>query len=168
MEIFCKEAAQGGTIATVNHLFHKLKTIRTTKQAMKHYYAGDGESVNLHRDIRKALINNKKFQAKLARIVNGETTLLDGDFGINLTSDFFHVGDTNVEYHIKLLSKGKIKVRFDLFVNDGFWDPDVLSEFLGLQIPDGLGPNLELPGGTPYSYIQQRMSITLRNPGYKR
>ena len=161
-------AAQGGTIAAINHLSHKLKTIRTTKQAIKHYYAGDGESVNLHRDIRKALINNKKFQAKLTRIVNGETTSLDGNFGINLTSDFFHLGDTNVEYHIKLLSKGKIKVSFDLFVNDGFWDPDVLSEFLGLQIPDGLGPNLEFPGGTPYSYIQQRMSMRLRNPGYKR
>ena len=52
---FWQGAARGGTIAAINHLSHKLKTIRTTKQAMEHYYAGDGESVNLYRDIRKAL-----------------------------------------------------------------------------------------------------------------
>ncbi len=146
--------------------FQHITTIRSTRQAWRHYKRGKGTDAKLHKDIRKAALNNKKFKAKLNKILSGNTTSLKGDFGIDLTGEFFHVGNTNVEYLISPLGNGNINIIFDLFVNDGFWDVDFVDEYFGMQKPDGLGPNLERFGGTPYRYIPQQAIWTIPDPGY--
>ncbi|MFL0106899.1 RHS repeat domain-containing protein [Tenacibaculum maritimum] len=166
----------GAISSALNHVAHmvqkKIKTIRSTREALKHYFEGEGESVKLHPDIKKALINSKKFNRKLSRILGGKTTSLRGNFSIDLTKEFFHVGRTNVEYSINFVMNGKIRVDFNLFINDGFWDADFIDENtlgrLGVESfrPDGLGPNLERFGGIPYRYLPQTISYKAKNPGY--
>ncbi|WP_407267092.1 RHS repeat-associated core domain-containing protein [Tenacibaculum maritimum] len=166
----------GAISTTLNHVIHmvqkKIKTIRSTREALKHYFEGEGESVKLHPDIKKALINSKKFNRKLSRILGGKTTSLRGNFSIDLTKEFFHVGRTNIEYSINFVKNGKIRVDFNLFINDGFWDADFIDENtlgrLGVESfkPDGLGPNLERFGGIPYRYLPQTISYKAKNPGY--
>lgn len=167
---FFEGFGQGVTVGAFNHALHAIQremVIRSTKQAVKHYFNGKGASVLLHKDIRKALLSSKKFKQKLGRIKNGETSSLSGNFSIDLTNDFFHVGRTNVDYNVNVVSGEKIQIRFDLFVRDGFWDPDFIDEKLGVQKADGLGPNLERFGGTPYKYIPQYKIYNFTNPGYE-
>ena len=118
------------------------------------------------------MLKSNKFIRKAARIFSGKTSSLKGSFSVDLTKEFFHVGRTNVEYSINIVDNSSIRVDFDLFVNDGFWDVDFIDENtfgrLGLDSykPDGLGPNLERFGGTPYRYIPQTVSYIRNNPGY--
>lgn len=150
-----------------------MKTIRSTNEAKDHYYNGNGETVRLHSDIKDALLNSEKFKLKLDKILSGKTSSLTGDFSVDLTLDFFHVDRTNIEYKIVLFSSGYMRVNIHMFVNDGFWDANVAAErtlgALGIKKyqPDGLGPNLEFEGGTPYRYSIQTQVYTLKNPGYK-
>jgi hypothetical protein len=53
-----------------------------------------------------------------------------------------------------------------MFVNDGYWDPNYIGEHLGTSQPDGMGPNLETPGGHPYPFIPVTGTETFPNPGY--
>lgn len=106
------------------------------------------------------------------RIISGKTTSLTGSFSVNLTGSVFHVGRTNVDYSIGY-TNGNCTVTYDMFVRDGFWDPDFIDEyFMGRLLgeplfqPDGPGPNLERFGGTPYPYNPVRGTYTFPNPGY--
>ncbi|MFV0249306.1 MAG: hypothetical protein ACK5H1_10180 [Tenacibaculum sp.] len=166
----------GAISSSLNHVVHVIqkqsKIIRSTREALKHYFEGNGESVELHSDVKKALLNSKQFVRKLAKILSGKTTSLNGNFSVDLTKDFFYVGRTNINYSINFLKNGNIRVDFNLFVNDGFWDVDFISENtlgkLGLSSykPDGLGPNLEKFGGIPYRYNVQTVSYIKKDPGY--
>ena len=75
-----------------------------------------------------------------------------------MTKTVFHIGRTNVNYKLEIINK-QSRLTYDIFVNDGFWDPDFADEFYGkyhpnpLLKPDGMGPNLERFGGKPYHYI---------------
>lgn len=118
----------------------------------------------------KDLITSKTFQAKNNRIISGKTTSMKGDFSVDLTYTDVFVGRTNVNYSIQILG-ANILVTYSMFVNDGFWDPDVIGEhFLqkpGNQyLPDGMGPNLEFSGGHPYPFIPVVGTETVPNPGY--
>ncbi|RNC83394.1 MAG: hypothetical protein ED557_11935 [Balneola sp.] len=150
----------------------KSKEVDSTTEAVAHYYNGNGESVDLGPETVDALVNSEKFDEVHSKIVSGETELLDGDFSVDLTDDIFHVGRTNVNYFIRCVS-GNCFVFYELFVNDGFWDPNFiaerkLGEKRGLKRyqPDGIGPRLEAPGGTPYYYKTQFIIFTFNNPGY--
>ena len=70
---------------------------------------------------------SKTFQAKNNRIISGKTTSMKGDFSVDLTYTDVFVGRTNVNYSIQLLG-ANILVTYTMFVNDGFWDPDVIGE----------------------------------------
>lgn len=57
-------------------------------------------------------------------------------------------------------------ITYQLYINDGFWDPDFIDErFLSPHSsnfkPDGMGPNLERFRGTPYPYINTVITIPL-------
>jgi hypothetical protein len=98
---------------------------------------------------------------------------MKGSFSVDMTSSVFHVGRTNVNYSINCAS-GNCNVTYNLFANDGFWDVDfvdekVLGGWFGIRQyqPDGLGPNLERLGGTPYPYIPTTVIYSFPNPGYK-
>jgi hypothetical protein len=79
-----------------------------------------------------------------------------GDFNVDLTNSTFHIGHTNVDYSVTNNGSSSA-ATFTLFERDGFWDPNFVAEkTLGKVFdrykPDGKGPNLETPGGTPYDY----------------
>jgi RHS repeat-associated protein len=140
-------------------------------EAFIHYFKGKGMPMELGPNSVNALINNKGFQYRHNRIISGQTTSLKGDFSINLTRSVFHVGKTNINYLINCIS-GNCSVTYNLFVNDGFWDLNIVDEntlgrlgFRSFQ-PDGIGPNLEWFGGTPYPYIPSTITYTFPDPGY--
>ena len=132
---------------------------------------GRGASVDLGPNSISSLINSATFQQKHARITGGLTTSLTGNFSVDMTGTVFHIGRTNVNYSVQC-SGDQCTVTYTLFVNDGFWDVDFVSENtlgrlgIGRFQPDGRGPNLERAGGTPYAYNTATRSYTFRNPGY--
>ena len=83
-----------------------------------------------------------------------------------MTGEYFHVGDTNVDYSTTFNSNGTATTTFTEFIRDGFWDPNFVSEFIGGGLgidscqPDGMGPNLETSGGHPYRYVPSTFTIT--------
>ena len=152
------------------------RVINTTEEAFDHYYNGfqgeKGVSAVIGDETVNELVNSTKFQEKYNRIVkgigNGQVTSKRGSFAVDLTTKTFHAGRTNVDYNVKVLSNGKMNVTLNLFVRDGFWDPNEIFEKLGIQAADGMGPNLEFNGGTPYYYNTKILNYNnLINPGYK-
>lgn len=146
--------------------------IDNTNQAFSHYFKGNGSSARLGPNTVNATLNSNSFQYRHNRIIAGKTTSMSGSFSINLTKTVFHVGRTNVNYSINC-APGHCSVTYNLFVNDGFWDIDfidekVLGDWLNIPRfkPDGLGPNLERFGGTPYRYIPSTVIFRFQNPGY--
>lgn len=145
--------------------------IETTAQAWSHYMNGGGASVDIGPTSINSLINHPDFQRRHQRITGGLTTSLTGNFSVDMTSTIFHIGRTNVEYAVTC-NGDQCTVNYRLFVNDGFWDVDFIDETVlgGLGFdsyqPDGMGPNLERFGGSPYHYNVATRSFTFRNPGY--
>ena len=97
--------------------------------------------------------------ASLAIITNKITTqkvASKGNFSVDLTGNpvTFHIGKTNINYSVEK-SKNRDMVTFEIFVDDGFWDPNFLRQSdhskKEQRHPDGPGPNLEM-GGIPYRY----------------
>jgi RHS repeat-associated protein len=168
-------AAQGSVASLVGGIDYQtgsnINGIDNTKDAFDHYYNGNGQTASIGENTIKEVITDKEFLRRHDRIVNGKTTSMEGDFSIDLTFKVIHIGRTNVGYSITCAS-GVCKVTYNLFENDGFWDVDVINEkTLGnlgvpIYIPDGLGPNLEQPGGTPYEYKPARLNYVFPDPGY--
>ena len=128
--------------------------IDNTRDALRHYLKGNGESVNIGDRTLEELIESKEFQTALDDIrVNGSYT---NPFKVKMTLKTFHVGRTLVRYS-KFDSGVSKAIQFNFFYKDGFWDPDFVDEIffkrLGPKfVPDGPGPNLERFNGTPYHY----------------
>jgi len=142
--------------------------IDNTPHALYHYYFGGGEDVLLGPNTINAVLNSPEFNYRHNRILTGQTKRSEGIFSVDLTWKIFHVGETRVDYQIR--SRGNQSfVTYNLFVNDGFWDPNYLFEHIFPNNPrnktDGMGPNLEL-WGSPYPYIQYRLIYRFPNPGY--
>jgi hypothetical protein len=147
------------------------RTIETSTQAVLHYFFGNGVPVDIGINSINTLLRTKDFEDRHQRIVDGLTILLTGNFPVDMTSEIFHIGRTNVDYSIAC-SADSCTVTYTLFVDDGFWDVDfvdekVLGSFGARRfMPDGLGPNLERFGGTPFAYNPIKRSFTFKNPGY--
>ncbi|MFN8395379.1 MAG: hypothetical protein U0176_12115 [Bacteroidia bacterium] len=162
-----KQDAGGGAAAPVR----TTPVIETTSQAWSHYMNGGGASVDIGPNSINSLINHPDFQRRHQRITGGLTTSLTGNFSVDMTSTIFHIGRTNIEYAVTC-NGDQCTVNYRLFVNDGFWDVDFIDETVlgGLGFdsyqPDGMGPNLERFGGSPYHYNVATRSFTFRNPGY--
>eukprot|EP00039_Didymoeca_costata_P028263 m.20519 g.20519 ORF g.20519 m.20519 type:complete len:135 (+) comp6866_c0_seq1:303-707(+) len=132
---------------------------------------GNGEPVKLGKSTIDALIESDDFFYRHSRILLGLTSSLKGNFGVDLTFDVLHVGRTNVNYEVACYKIACV-VKYEFFVDDGFWDVNVVAEkTLGKYMPrfkpDGPGPNLERKGGTPYPYIPETKYFIFKNPGYK-
>ncbi len=171
------------------------KVITNNKEAIKHYYNGNGEPVKIGENITNELLNTKEFKKHHENIISGNTDT-EGNFGINMENkkDAFFIGNTNVFYNITPSEDNKnCTVTYTFYVDDGFYDPNYIKENIGSQmvfkinfslytineklgidigyinmgkyIPDGMGPNLEL-GGNPYHFIPTEMKIQFNNPGY--
>ena len=123
---------------------------------------GNGQAVILGPNSVNILLNTAVFLGKHQKIISGLTSLRNGYFNVDLTyegASVFHIGNTRVNYSITTQGELNI-VTYTLFVGDCFCDPDYIDEKLSslfipslLFVPDGLGPNLERFGGTPYRYI---------------
>lgn len=129
--------------------------VNDTKEATAHYFNGNGEAADVGDQSTRELLSSSKFQTTHNKITSQEVEP-KGYFAVDLTNSTFHIGHTNVDY--KVSGNGKSSsVTYTLFSRDGFWDPNFVAEkTLGKVFnkykPDGMGPNLEQPGGTPYPY----------------
>ena len=128
-------------------------TVDGTIEAWNHYKRGNGETADVGDKAMEALVSSNTFSAKLNKIVSQIVDPI-GDFSVDLTNKVFHIGKTNVKYSVRT-TKNSSSVSFEMFVGDGFWDPNILREDKNSKKKsnrhDGLGPNLEM-GGTPYHY----------------
>lgn len=125
--------------------------VDNTISALWHYVFGFGKAVPLGNNYTKrALLANPIFKEYLDKIQNGEVDPI-GHFSIDMTSQVFHIGNTNVYYYVT-----PSYIMFSMGMGDGFWD--VLSLFekndnnpQGIT-PDGKGWKLEFYG-IPYDYL---------------
>ena len=171
------------------------KVITNNKEAIKHYYNGNGEPVKIGENITNELLKTKEFKEYHNKIISGEVEN-KGYFNVNMEKEkkSFFIGHTNISYKVTSSEDNKnCTVTYTIYTNDGFWDPDYIKENMGNKMafdinitllsakeifgidigyintekfkPDGLGPNLEL-GGTPYHFIETIIQYTFENPGY--
>ena len=176
---FWQGAAIGGIVTLFNHFMHenegedpkskKRKIIKNTDEAVDHYYNGGGDA-ELSRDTQTILHKTPEYQRVVKRLITGKAINLSGTFDVDMTTEVFHIGNTNVDY-TTTCTVSKCVTVFNDFVRDGFWDPNFLAEktlgrFMDSYKPDEMGPNLERPGGTPYRYIPMKFQIRYKNPGY--
>ena len=140
----------------------------STSEMYDFYLNGNGSAISPGEGAALKLMQTPKFIDKHEnRILNLATPADHGDFSVNMTGTIFHLGRTNVNYHIMRYPNQNI-ILYEFFVNDGFWDVDEISErgqnfFIGHiarklffpneYIPDKMGPNFELKNGLPYPYI---------------
>ena len=123
-------------------------TIDSNIEAVLHYYFGFGLSIQNGTNTISAFMLTPEYRSIFSSVANGMT---HGYGSIDMKDRIFHVGKTGYSFHV---NGNMIVIGFAL--NDGFWDPDYLSEKFGKKIEydftDGKGPNLEY-GGYPYDYI---------------
>jgi len=133
--------------------------VNNTKEALAHYFNGNGASADVGDQTTTELLSSAKFQAKHTKITT-QIVKPTGDFAVQMKDLTFHIGNTSVDYSVTNNGNSSA-VKYTLFTNtdknspnktDGFWDPDVVDEWSGMQKTDELGPNLERFGGTPYPY----------------
>ena len=144
--------------AKSNRIKHPV--IDNTWRALLHYLSRKGGSVHIGDRTTNLLIYHPDFISRHNRIVAGLESNR-GEFHINMTDQVFHIGRTNIDYQF---NSNDGSVTYQLFVNDGFWDPDFIDEhFFGDSAPgfrpDRMGPNLERFGGQPYPYIPSTVII---------
>ena len=148
----------------VTQLAQERKVIDSTREAIDHYRNGNGETVELGSNIKNALTTSGEQQYRSNRIKTGQTSSLSGNYGVDLTGDVFHVGDTTVQYNT-VCSDGSCTTTYTGFTRnlpdggygaDGFWDV-----FGG---NDTIGPQGEFGGGTPYPYTPYEWTDTYPDP----
>jgi RHS repeat-associated protein len=152
--------------------------VNNTAEALLHYYNGHGKPAFPGVQSMHDVISSKKFRSTHAIIAAGKQKKDEGYFNVDLNvwntegnSSTFHIGNVQTAYTVAHgISANTVKYKFfhsssSAGGTDGFWDPDYADEKIadGVrkitgwqwpgQSPDGPGPNLELPGGTPYYYI---------------
>ncbi len=142
--------------------------IDNNQQAISHYFSGKGQPVQIGPRSFKLAQKNKDFLFRHKRIVAGMTTRMEGHFGIDMTKEMFHIGDTRVDYSISCTIT-TCSVTYTFFSRDGYWDVNFPLEYVAARFlpADGKGPLYEVPGGTPYNYVPISITHNFPNPGYK-
>ena len=142
--------------------------VNNTAEAMYHYFNGNGEAADVGDQSTRELLRTPKFQEKHNKITS-EIVQPTGDFSVDMTKLTFHIGNTNVDYSVTGNGTSNT-VTYTLFSRDGFWDPNFVSEKIGNKLnidklkPDGMGPNLEAPGGHPYPYKTRTKTYFFKPP----
>jgi RHS repeat-associated protein len=139
--------------------------VNNTKEATSHYFNGNGASADVGDQTTSELLGSSEFQTKHSKITS-QIVQAKGDFSVKMKNLTFHMGSTGVDYNVggngSSSSVTYTLFTHDVYVTDGFWDPDVIDENTLGRIPyvrdwtntkpDGPGSNLERFGGTPYHY----------------
>ena len=138
--------------------------VNDTSEALGHYFSGLGGVVDVGEITTGELLNSMKFKEKNYKITSGLSTSDEGNFPVNMNSLSLHVRNTRVDYSVKR-NENSNSVTYSFFGTDGFWDPDFITEKTIGKVPlinkwtnstpDGMGPNLERFGGTPYHYAKR-------------
>lgn len=137
--------------------------ISSTAEAKQFYNTGDGSPRLIDQNSSMMVVNSPEFRRVIDRLVSGKANQISSSFDVDMTSKVFHIGDTNVDYETTIIGSYAYTV-FRLFVRDGFWDPNVVAEALGV-VPDDMGPNLETKGSRPYQYVPVVLVLKFANPG---
>ena len=147
--------ANGAQTGAFQFLFNQAapKIIDSTKEALDHYFNGNGQDVQLGPNTQDAIKNSSDQQFRLNRIKQGLSTSNSGNYGVDVTSDIFHVGDTPVHYST-VCNNTTCTATFESR-GDGFWDP--------IYSADGIGPQGEF-GGTPFRYLPFQWQETYPKP----
>ena len=157
----------------IDHGSGDFPTVKDNMEAIAHYYSGNGKPASVGLLAALAILKSDKFKSKHNKITTMGTASPEGYFSVDLTStaQFFHIGETGVDYSIT--GNGKTSaVTYTLFTNtdknspnktDGFWDPNFIIETtLGKVFnrfsSDEKGNKLEL-GGTPYPYAVRKITF---------
>lgn len=157
----------------IDHGSGDFPTVKDNMEAIAHYYSGNGKPASVGLLAALAILKSDKFKSKHNKITTMGTASPEGYFSVDLTStaQFFHIGETGVDYYIT--GNGKTSaVTYTLFTNtdknspnktDGFWDPNFIIETtLGKVFnrfsSDEKGNKLEL-GGTPYPYAVRKITF---------
>ena len=119
--------------------------VNNTKEAVLHYFEGNGEAADVgNRSIFELIRTDEFIKNYNAIVTEGRES---NEFAVDMTHKIFHIGKTGVSY---IVHNGKVgkdsssKVEFTLFVKDGFKDP--------------LDMGIELPYGTPYDYKTRKVT----------
>ena len=116
------------------------EVVNNTKEALYHYYFGDGVPADVGDESTNELLNSERFKQNLKVITTEKRT--ENSFSVDLTRKTFHIGRTPVKYKVNSGERASC-VIFTLFDGDGFWDPlDVGFE----------------AGGTPYYYKSRKIT----------
>lgn len=138
--------------------------INSTQEAVRHYFHGEGETVELGLDIKNILKNSERVRSATLNLKSGKTNRPASGLGnirVDVTLDgAFFVGRINLTYQTNC-SNGDCTTIFTLDDN-GFVDPNRFSPFKD----DNEGPNREFPGGTTYDFEPVTWEETYKNPGY--
>lgn len=148
--------ANGAQTGAFQYLFNQAapKIIDSTKDALDHYFNGNGQDVQLGPNTQDAIINSKDQQYRLNRIKQGLSTSNSGNYGVDVTSEMFHVGDTPLHYNT-VCNNTTCTTSFESR-GDGFWDP--------VYSADGIGPQCEIFGGIPFRYLPFQWQETYPKP----
>ncbi|HQD59172.1 MAG TPA: RHS repeat-associated core domain-containing protein [Bacteroidales bacterium] len=120
------------------------KVITNNKEAIKHYYNGNGEPVKIGENITNELLNTKEFKEYHNKIISGNAST-PGNFGINMENkkDAFFIGNTRVDYDITTSKDNKTcTVTYTIYTNDGFWDPNYIKENMGNKMASDINLTL--------------------------
>jgi hypothetical protein len=139
------------------------KVVDSNLSAINHYFNGEGKSVELGTQTKRAVLRNKDTRRVVKTLIAGDAENLTSNFSVDLTKEVFHVGRTRVDYSTSCTVE-KCTTNFTAFSGDGFRDPldigQVIERVTGWKI------YVEIQGGIPYNYIPWNFSMSYKNPGY--
>ena len=150
------EYLEGGIVLNKDNLYimeidYAAPVVHNTKEAVIHYYHGNGEPADVGDKSTAELMSSPEFK----RNHNAITTegRENASFDVDMTKKTFHIGDTNVDYYVNNGNQSSC-VTYILFVDDSFKDP--------------LDIGIEA-GGTPYEYKTRKVTYFFKPiKGYKK
>ena len=152
----CNEYLEGGIVLNKDNLYiiecdYDAPVVNNTKEAVIHYYLGNGEPADVGNESTAELMSSPKFKQKHNEIAT--TDEVEGGFVVDMTKKTFHIGKTNVVYYVNRGNQSS-SVTYTLFANDGFRDPfDIGIEACG----------------TPYDYKTRKVTYFFKPiKGYKK
>ena len=151
-----KKYLEGGIVLNKDNLCimeidYGAPVVHNTKEAVIHYYHGNGEPTDVGDESTAELMSSPEFKRNhYAITMEGRE---NASFDVDMTKKTFHIGDTNVDYYVNN-GKQSSSVTYILYANDRFKDP--------------LDIGIEA-GGTPYEYKTRKVTYFFKPvKGYKK
>ena len=150
------EFLEGGIVLNKDNLYiiecdYDVPVVHNTKEAVIHYYYGNGEPVDVGDEATAELMSSPEFKRNHYAITTEGRE--NASFDVDMTKKTFHIGDTNVDYYVNNGEQSS-SVTYILFADDRFEDP--------------LDIGIEA-AGTPYEYKTRKVIYYFKPiKGYKK